>query len=709
MEQDTSERNTNRPDILFSFRSVVVVGASEDQTRIGGTPIVLLRKYGFEGPIYGINPKYNRVQDCLCFASPEHLPEEVDVAIFAVSAAMVKQTLPGLRDKGLKGAVILSAGFGEAGEDGRELQRWISGFAARHRIAMLGPNCVGQISFARGRSLTFANAVLANPRMPTGRIALLSQSGGVATNLWADAALTGVGFSHMITTGNEADLGVAEYLAYLAEDPATEGVLGYIEGLKDGAAFCQAAAMMRERRKPLVLMKVGTSADGQDAMASHTGKLSSEDAGYQAAFDRHGVIRVSTLEALNDAARVFSLREIQPKVTVATTSGGAGVYVADLCAELGIGFSRLSASTEQRLAEFVPSYGRVRNPVDLTAQVVNDMSILASSLRILLDDPDTGILLFLLSGKGTEAQSEAAIRLFTKVQAETTKTLVICWLGVAETVRRRAAQAGLLVYQDPVRFLRPLRDRLHHALSREHENEAAANAALEHSDPARAPLDIARRLVTLADGSRILPERAALDLLETLGVDCPRRWFVRSEDEARALARTVSFPCVMKLVDPVVAHKSDVGAVALGLSDEAALLAAWRDMAARLRAREVMVAEQLQGGAEVLVGCVRDPTFGMRIALASGGVWANALRDSVTLVPPFTKPYVRSCLPRLAIWARLAGERGQGAMAVDQLVEAIAGIADFAWTGRELLREFECNPVIVTRHRAVAVDALGLG
>lgn len=486
---------------------------------------------------------------------------------------------------------------------------------------MLGPNCVGQFSFAHDRSLIFANAVLANPRMPAGRIALLSQSGGVATNLWADAALAGVGFSHMITTGNEADLGIAEYLAYLAEDDATNGVLGYIEGLKDGAAFCRAAALLRERRKPLVLMKVGTSADGQDAMASHTGKLSSEDAGYQAAFDRHGVIRVSTLEALNDAARVFSLREIQPKVTVATTSGGAGVYVVDLCAELGIGFSRLSAETERRLSEFVPSYGRVRNPVDLTAQVVNDMSILASSLRILLDDPDTGVLLFLLSGKGTEAQSEEAIRLFTKVQAETTKTLVICWLGVAETVRRRAAQAGLLVYQDPVRFLRPLRDRLHHARSAKHVDEVAEDPALEQRGPSRAPLDIARHLVTLADDSRVLPERAVLDLLETLGVDCPRRWFARGENEVSALARTVSFPCVMKLVDPVMVHKSDVGGVVLGLSDEAALLAAWRDMAARLGAREVMVAKQLQGGAEVLVGCVRDPTFGMRIALASGGVW----------------------------------------------------------------------------------------
>jgi acyl-CoA synthetase (NDP forming) len=712
--QEGSRRN--EPDALFSFNSVVVVGASEDPNRIGGTPIVLLRKYGFAGKIYALNPKYENVQGCPCFAAPEHLPHDVDAAIFAVSANMVRETLPGLQKKGLKGAVIFSAGFGESGESGVALQRWLSDFAREHGIAILGPNCVGQISFAERRSLTFANAVFSFPPMEAGRVALLSQSGGVATNIWADAVLSGTRFSHLITTGNEADLGMAEYLDYLARDDATDAAIGYIEGLKDGAAFCAAAANMQRNGKPVILMKVGTSAVGQDAMASHTGKLSSEDAGYQAAFDRYGVIRVPTLQELNDYARVFSLKDVRQNITVATTSGGAGVYVADLCTDLGIGFSRLSEETERKLAEFVPSFGRVRNPVDLTAQVVNDASILASSLKILLDDPQTGVLLFLLSGKGTKEQSEEAIRLFKAVQAETSKTLVICWLGVAETVRMRAAEAGLLVYQDPARFLRPLREYLRHRGASSAAGGTGAVPQQRGAPPrershAGGAVTTAKPLGSLlvkgSDGRLVLPDRASFDLLDGVGIDCPRRWFARSEGEVRRIAQTAPFPCVMKIMEPVIAHKSDVGGVVVGLRSEAELLEAWRGMAASLDAREVMIAEQVGRGVEVLVGCVQDATFGMRLTIASGGIWTNFANDAVTLIPPFDDDYVQSVLPRLGVWAPLSGARGQERLAIEKLVHAIAGIGRLAWSARSELREFECNPIIVTRDRAVAVDAIG--
>jgi acetyltransferase len=709
-----ASEDRNSPRILFSFNSVVVVGASDDPTRIGGAPIFLLKKYGYAGKIYGLNPKYSSIQGLPCFAEPEDIRGSVDVAIFCVAAERIRNLLPRLKRKGLKGAVIFSAGFRESGEDGKDLQNWLTEYARGHRIAILGPNCVGQISFSAERSLTFANAFLTLPVTPAGRVALLSQSGGIATNIWADALLAGTRFSHVITTGNEADLGFDDYLNYLADDDKTDVVIGYIEALKDGPEFCIAAERMRANGKPLVLIKVGTSAAGRDAVSSHTGQLSSDDAGYQAAFDRHGVIRVSSLEELNDYARVFSLGRIKPKATAATTTGGAGVYVADLCADLGIEMSTLSAKTEAALGKIVPSYGRIRNPVDLTAQVVNDISILKASLKILLDDPETGVLLFLLSGKGTPEQSAEVISVMKEVQAEAYKKIILCWLGVPEEVRRRGSDAGLIVYQDPARFLRPLKgyfDAVGTAVpARLAQAREKAQADKEEPEAPQPAIDFAQLRKSFehgADGRLLLTERRSMELLEQFGVDCPRRWYARSADNIAKICEQTSYPCVMKIAEPVVAHKSDVGGVVIGIASPAELLAAWTRIADRLKAREVMVVEQVAQGMEVLVGCLRDETFGMRVTVASGGVWTNFISDTVTLIPPFTESYIRSVLPKLTIWEPMTGARGQQALAVDELVRTVAGIVRLGWALRHEVREFECNPVMVTAKRAVAVDAIG--
>jgi acyl-CoA synthetase (NDP forming) len=701
----------NSPEILFSFKSVVVVGASEDEARIGGAPIFILRKYGYKGRMWGLNPKYTSVQGVPCFATPEEIPESVDVAIFSVAAASTKDMLPRLKQRGLKGAVIFSAGFGEAGAEGKELQAWLTAYARENRIAILGPNCVGQISFATRRCLTFANAMTVLPPSEAGRVALLSQSGGVATNIWADAVLSGTRFSHLVTTGNEADLGFADYLQYLSRDPATDVVLGYIEALTDGAAFCSAAARMRQSGKPLILIKVGKSATGRDAVSSHTGLLSSDDAGYQAAFDRYGVIRVSSLQDLNDYARVMSLKGVKPKITAATTSGGAGVYVADLCAELGIEMSVLSKRTESRLREIVPSFGRVRNPVDLTAQVVNDISILETSLQILLDDPATGVLLFLLSGKGSKEQSEQVMAVFKRVQSNSRKTLVICWLGVTDEVRTRAAQNGILVYQDPARFLKPLRDyfRVFGTRAVRSGRPPAEAAVRGKAGPRTMNFDqkiFAGLLARSSEGRMVIPEHDCMRLLEAAGVRCPQRWIAESQADVQRIARAISFPCVMKVVSPVLAHKSEAGGVAVGLESAADLMRQWRKMRATVDASRIMIAEQIERGVEVLVGCLRDETFGMRLTIGAGGIWTNFAADTVTLVPPFDQAYIREALQRLSIWAPLSGARGQKKLAVDALVKTIAGIAATATALREVASEFECNPVIVTAKSAVPVDAI---
>lgn len=709
VETPTLEKR-NTPDILFSFKSIVIVGASDEETRIGGVPIVLLKKYGFEGNIYGLNPKYRSVQGVPCFAEPEELPEPVDLAIFCLAGERLKDMLPRLKRKGLKGVVVYSAGFAESGAEGKALQAWLSSYARENEIAVVGPNCVGQISFAHNRSLTFANPMMVFPRMEPGRVALLSQSGGVAGNIWSDAVLRGTRFSHVLTTGNEADLSYADFLSYLADDPHTDVVLGYIEGLKSGPEFCAAAKRMQEKNKPLVLIRVGRSAMGQDTISSHTGQMSSDDSGYQAAFDRYGIIRANSLNDLNDYARVLSLKDLKPKVTVVTTTGGIAVYAADLCAEFDVELSKLSKQTEAKLAEFVPSFGRIRNPVDLTAQVVNNAKILEDALRALLEDPETGILLFLLSGKGTREQSDQAIAMFKKLQAETPKKIVLSWTSVPAEVRSRAAAAGLIVYEDPINFLRPLQSYFRFAANagrKPSSSPSKAKTSASANSNVLSPASVREMLSKGADGRLLLSEASAMEVLERAGVSCPKRWSVRSEVDLDRIAREVVFPCVMKIAEPVIAHKSDVGGVKVGIASQQQLVEGWRDMAKRLGASEVMVIEQIGRGVEILVGCLRDSTFGMRLALGAGGIWTNMLEDTVTLIPPFDEEYIRASLPKLKIWGALSGGRGQAPAAIDALVQTIAGIADVGWSLRDVLSEFECNPIIVTADRAVAVDAIG--
>lgn len=681
------------PEALFRFDSIAVVGASEDPTRLGGTPIALLERYGYPGRIIGVNPKNRTVQGHPCVATVDELPEPIDAVAFCLPARNLTAMLPVLKRKGMKGLVVFSAGFGESGAEGARLQAWLHAFARENEVALLGPNCAGLISFATRRAITFASAFAVVPVGAPGRVALLSQSGGVAVNIWADAALAGARFSHVITTGNEADQDFAGFLDWLAEDPDTDAVVGYLEGLRSGAAFCDAAARLRAAGKPLVLMKVGRSAVAQDAAASHTAQLASDDAGFQAAFERHGVVRVHSFQELVDASRVLSAGPKGRRVTIATNSGGAGVYIADLCDELGLPLAQLSVATEKALATMIPSFGRVRNPVDLTAQVVNDMSFLERCLKLLLDDPAGDVLVFAFSGKGREQQAAEVIDMLCRVSSASRKKVAVCWLGVPQAIRQKASDAGLLVYADPAAFLRPL----------------AAYAdfrpvPVAHVDaPARAALSLAA--VQAENG--MLAEPDALALLEQVGVECVRRWRVRSEEELRACAAEAAFPCVMKISRPVFAHKSDVGGVVLGLRNARELRAAWKDLRTRLHATEVLVAEQVQANLEVLVGWVRDAAFGVRLTLGCGGIWANYVAQVRTLVPPFDRASIRAALHKLPFAGALEGRRGQPSLAVEALVSAIAAIGESGIALREALSQFECNPILVTRERAVVADAIG--
>jgi acetyltransferase len=689
---------------FLDFRNVAVVGASDDPSRIGGKPLTLFRTYGFTGEVYGVNPKYKEVQGYACVPTVDALPNGIELAIVAVAAPLVPETLESLGRKGVQAATVFSSGFAEIGPEGVQLQRRMTEVALRYGIAVNGPNCVGTLSFTHGRPATFSSSLAVLSPGKVGRVALVSQSGGFATNIWADAVLAGAGFSHLFSTGNEAVLGFGDYLMMLAEDPDTDVVLGYVEGVADGVTFCAGAEALRRAGKPLALLKSGRSAEVAPVVASHTGQMAGNHEAYRAAFRKHGVIEVETLEDLIDHARLLPHRNLSDPISIATTSGGTGIYLADLCVASGVKMATLSAKTEKRLHEIVPSFGTTKNPVDLTAQVVNDSAGLERALVAMLEDEETRSLLFVLIGKAEEDKAREVVDIVSRVQRQTNMQVPIAWLGVPQAIRAMGSKGGLDVFSDPARVIKPLSSMRRWTAQRELRREPPPADA-----PGAKPTLQPERFVRSAEGLRVLDEWDGLALLERYGLDVPSRWRIESGRPFDEQAHSITFPCVAKRLAPVVLHKTRVGGVVTNIRSMPELRAAWGQLQAG-GATAAIVEEQVQSiGPELLLGIAHDATFRQRLVIGGGGVYTNDENDFVTLIPPLDPEYVESALRGLRIWRRLEVAMQKAPALLSWIYDAAQALCRLHASEGHALAEIECNPVLITVKGLVPVDAVAIG
>jgi acetyltransferase len=690
---------------FLDFRSVAIVGASDNPDRIGGKPLSLLRRLGFDGEVVGVNPKYDTVQGYRCVASIADLPAGIELAIVAVQAPVAVDALEQLGKKGVQAASVFTSGFAEVGSEGAALQRRMREVAYQYGIAVNGPNCVGTISFVNRRPATFASSISVFAPGKIGRVALVSQSGGFAPSIWADAMLSGTGFSHMFTTGNEAVLGFDDYLLLLAEDPDTDIVLGYMEGLEDGQGFCVAAEALRRAGKPLVLIKPGRSSEVARVVASHTGQMAGSYEAFRAAFRKHGVIEVETLESLTDHGRVLSETGAADPLAIATTSGGVGVYLTDLCQSAGVRLAKLAEPTEVKLRKLIPAFGTTKNPVDVTAQVVNNSASLKQTLAAISEDDDTKSVLFVLNGKAEPDKAEEAIEIISGIQASISKPLFTAWLGVSNQIRERAFERGINVFNDPARLLLPLGN-----LRRWKETLGLRrDAAVERPHAAPSAMVTTRDMFSACDGQLVMDEWVGMELLDHYGVKAPRRWRINSDADFDRQVAQVIFPCVMKLLKPTVAHKSRMGGVITNIHSRDDLLAAWRALVAR-GATAAIVEEQISSaGLELVIGVANDPTFGQRVIVGAGGVNTNEEGDFITIIPPLSRDYVESSLRDLRIWPRLDASRQEFPLFVDWVYEAMNALCRLQSIEREHAAEIECNPFLMSADGLVAVDVLVIG
>lgn len=688
---------------LFAPRSIAVVGASTSAQKIGGIPVDYQRRFGFDGAVYPVNPNADRIQDLPAWPSLRAIGQPVDLAILAVPSPLVDAAFDDAVAAGVKGVVLFSSGFAEIGDAGAAAQARLGDKARAAGVRLIGPNCLGFMNVARNVYATFSPAPNVG-RVAPGRIGLVSQSGAFGAYAYAMARERGVGLSLWATTGNEADVQLADCLAWLAQDPGTDVIMAYMEGCRDGPRLRAALALAQAAGKPVVMVKVGSTALGAQAAASHTAALAGDDAVYDAVFRRYGVLRARTLTEFFDLAHSAAVagRPRDRSIGLFTLSGGVGALMADDASAQGLDVRPLSDSAQNRLRDWVP-FAAPRNPVDITGQVTNDMTLMERTARVMLDDQGFASWMgFLAAGGASDAFWPVLRSLVASLRAAYPDTLLAVSTLLAPARRAELEAMRCLVFADPSDGIRTI----------------AALAGLPRAGAAVEPADSAGSPIAIGPGT--LSEPAALALLADAGVPVVDHRHVHSADAAAAAAEALGGPVAVKIASAAIAHKSDVGGVVLGAQGAAQVRAAFectRDQARAARPDApldgALVARMVTGaGVECIAGVHRDPVFGPVLMFGLGGIHVETLRDVALRPLPLVPGDAQAMVRELRAFAILNGARGRPPVDLDAIADTLNALAAFAMRAGASLASAEINPLIA-RPRAdggcVAVDALIVG
>jgi acetyltransferase len=684
----------NLDGLLFP-RSVAVIGATPVAGKIGN--VVFTNVANFPGEVYAVNPKYQEIAGKPCFPSVLDLPKPVDLAVVVIPAEGVSQVLRECGKKGIKNAAVITAGFKESGPEGAKRERELVQIAEEYGLNVLGPNVLGLISTRVGLNATFAP----KGALP-GSIAFMSQSGAFCTSVLDWAWKEKLGFSHFVSLGNKAVLDESDFLAAFAEDPETKVIVAYLEGIKDGPRFMELARRISQE-KPIVILKAGRAEAGARAVSSHTGTMAGSDHAYDAAFRQCGVIRARTVEELFDYAYVLS-RQPLPKgrrIGIVTNAGGAGVMAADAAEWEGLAVARLSESTLQALAGRLPPEAAIYNPVDIIGHATAEQY--RAALELVLADPgvDLGVA---LSAPHPILRYADLARVVAEAKERFGKPIAVSFMAgelgeEAEEVLRRA---GIPSFFDPARAVRALSALVKYAEIR----------ARSRTPPPRFPVDLpkARKILKSAEEKgRVRLGLEAMELLSAYGIPVAKGGVAKTAEEARKIAEEIGKPVAIKILSPEITHKTEVGGVRLSVPPQEAdrvaweLLNAFRKTFPGIPMDGVYVQEMLPPGREVILGMVRDPTFGPLLMFGLGGIYVEVLRDVAFGVAPLSREEAEEMVRLIRGAKILLGVRGQPPVDLAGLVDLILRLSQMSVENPEIL-ELDLNPVMCYPERVVAVD-----
>ena len=627
---------------LFQPRGIALIGASPDPAKLPGRPVAYLQRYGYEGGIYPVNPKHREIGGLPCFAAVAEITGPVNVALILLPGHAVPAALDQCGACGISYAIIIASGFAEAGN--HDLQSELVAIAKRCGIRVIGPNCVGLIRPKDAVTATFSTVV--GRTMPqSGGLALVTQSGALGNGFLQSFVDFGIGLSCWISTGNEIDLGALDFVDYLLDDENSQAIAMFVEGFKDGSRLVEIGEKARNRGKPLIVLRGGTSDEGRVASASHTGKLAGSEAVWASVSRQAGLIEVHSPQDLVEtclALQIIGARNDTgiDGLGVLTISGGLGVLVADTCAGAGLKLPTFRQEAQTRLHEILPAQAAVANPVDTA--LFADETAFAQCATIVSEDPGVSVVMLILTSLAHDYESLVSwLEEFGPQTAARGKRILVSYLSTSDPLApeavRRLLAAGVLVLPEPQRAVRVL-GRLNRLNAWFARTRATRTLAISHA------------------GSGGI---SAGDFLGRAGLPLVRERLCPTKAKAEAAAMEIGFPVALKVAAKDIQHKTDVGGVRLGLRTVSDVARAWDEIAHAVETRApgnrivgMMVQEMVEGGVELIVGCRRDPEFGPVIMLGGGGIWAELLDDVTFRALPVDEDDVLAMLRELKIHSR---------------------------------------------------------
>jgi acyl-CoA synthetase (NDP forming) len=687
---------------LLRPRSLAVVGASPEPFSLGGNVLANIERFGFSGDLHLVSRTRSEINGRACVSTIDDLPQGVDAVVLMIPVPAIKEAIAACVRRGIGGAVVYASGFGELGEEGRRAQDEVAAIAKEAGIALLGPNCLGLINFIDQVPLTFEPVVPVKPAGPG--VCIIAQSGAMAGNIRMALLANNVSVVYTLSTGNEAVLGAEDVIESLLDDPAVQLFSVFVEQIRHPKRFLNLAAEARRRGKPIVLMHPGRSARSREAAKSHTGALAGDHAVMRVFVAAEGVVLVESLDELFDVSRLLARYPHPPAggAGIMSNSGAIRGFALDFCEQIDLPLPELTAETCAALKQVLPDFAAIDNPLDITAQGMQKPSLFGDSAQAMLHDPKVGALLVAAMG-GSPAQQIAKWKSLRPVLETANKPVALAYMGdswpMSDEFLADIKDSGVPYFRSPERAMRAFAYAMRFGRAMA-EPRARAALSLSISD------ELAPGPVAEYRGKAIFAEAR---------IPVPRGALARNCDDAVRIARGLGFPVVLKAQAALLMHKSDVGGVAVGITDEETLRAAWQTMMTRVTtAQPDLVLDGIlvetmapRGGIELIAGARRDPAWGEVLMVGLGGIWAEALGDTRLLPADADARHIAAELDRLKGARLLHGYRGGPPCDLAALIDALMRVGALI-RAVPALTEIDVNPLVVypVGQGVLALDAL---
>ena len=678
-------------------KSIAIVGASDDKNRIGGRPLSHMIEQNFEGTVYPVNPNREKVQGLKSYPNLQDIPGDLDFVLIAVPAKFVVNVIEDAVKKNARTALIFSSGFSEIGGEGEVYQKKIREICDQSNLRVIGPNCLGLFNSQSRFYPTFTSTIDRATPIP-GDISIASQSGAYGSHIYMVSHQRGLGIRYWITTGNEADLSVGEAIQLLAEDDNVHTIMAYVESVKNGKQFINALETARQEKKPVILMKVGRSDVGAAAANSHTASLAGEDAIYEEVVRAHGAYRVRSTEEMLDVAYATKPK-IYPtgkNLGIVTISGGGGVLMADAASDVGLKVGAMPEGAQKELKEIVP-FASPMNPVDVTAQFFNDLSIVPKFIDLMLSQGGyDGIIGFWTSVAGSPKMSQPLLNALKQAMSNYSEKIFINSMVASEDIVKHYEKEGFLSIEDPTRAVVSMAALMYFG---EKFNEKIEKIEIQPPLKINIP-------------KRNLNEIECVEILEKFDINLNKGKLIKNVQEIKNIYKDIEDGYVMKVVSKDIQHKTEVGGISINIKSLIEAETKYDEILQNVKTKSpkalidgVMISPMIKGGVETILGAKVDPVFGPVVMFGLGGIYTEVLKDISFAEAPLNKKLAKKMISRLKSANMFDGARGLK-LNLDHLLYNIVKLSEFIYIYKDFVKEVEMNPLVIKEDMVIGLDAL---